>query len=347
MKLKNIEAQPCHGLDIHSVASSIAHLRKNSGEIPWHKDGKTDPWDLVESAMGLNIGGFFKDSQWAFDWMIKNQNPDGSWYSSYINGKPKDRTCETNMSCYIAAGVFHTWLIRRDRTFLEKMWNCIEKGINFALNLQTERGEIYWAKSPQGKIDPMALLTGSSSIYLSLKSGIAIASVLGKRMKYWEAAFCKLEKSIRNNLHIYNISKSRFSMYWFYPVLSGVITGRAGEKRIKKYWKKYVIQGQGVRCVSDQPWITIAETSELVIALAGMGNIELAKIVFSWIQDRTYKDKSFWCGYTFPDMIIWPGEKISWTNAAVLLAADAVYSLTPGSRLFCHDSWEGFNFNTL
>ena len=344
MTYKNFKTQPCSGLDIQSLARLIVLLQKDSGEIPWHRHGKTDPWDLVEAAMGLNIGGFYKESELAFEWMKNNQNPDGSWYSSYINGKPEDKTRETNMSCYIAAGVFHTWLIRKNRPFIEKMWGCVEKGINFALTLQTQTGEIYWAKSAEGKIDPMALLTGSSSIYLSLKAGIAIASLLGKRMKFWETAFHKLENSIQNNIHIYNISKSRFSMYWFYPVLSGVITGNAGKRRIEKHWKKYVIQGQGVKCVADQPWITIAETSELVIALGGMGNTRLAKIVFSWIQDRIYEDNSFWCGYTFPDMVIWPEEKISWTNAVALMAADAVYSLTSGSRLFCHESWDGFIF---
>ena len=87
--------------------------------------------------MGLNIAGFYKESELAFEWMKNNQNSDGSWYSSYINGKPKDKTCESNMSCYIAAGVFHTWLIQKNMQFLENMWNCIEKGINFALKLQT------------------------------------------------------------------------------------------------------------------------------------------------------------------------------------------------------------------
>ncbi len=344
MNINKSEASLSYNLNLNAIAHSIIALQKDSGEIPWFKNGKTDPWDVVESAMGLNIAGFFGESELAFNWMLENQNPDGSWYSSYMDGKPDDRTCETNMSSYIAAGVFHTWLIRKKTEFLEKMWNCLEKGINFALELQTQTGEIYWAKSPEGKVDQMALLTGSSSVYLSLKSGIAIASVLGKKVKSWETAFHLLGNSIRNNMHNYNITKSRFSMYWFYPILSGAITGIAGDERIKKYWKKYVIHGQGVKCVSDQQWVTIAETSELVISLAGMGNRKLAGIVFSWIQDRVYDDCSFWCGYTFPDMVIWPEDKISWTNAAVLMAADALYSLTPGSKLFLHNSWNGFNF---
>ena len=344
MTQKNIKAQASSFLNIDLPARFIADLQKKSGDIPWHKKGKTDPWDLVESAMGLNIGGFFKEADLAFEWMIKKQNKDGSWFSSYINEKPKDKTRETNMSCYIATGVFHSWLIKKDKKFLEKMWEPVKKGIDFALSLQTKQGEIYWAKSPEKKVDSMALLTGCSSIYMSLKCAIAIGFVLKKKIKHWEAAFEKLGKSIQDNIHIYNISKSRFSMYWFYPVLVGALSYDGCNKRIEKYWKKYVIEGQGVRCVSDRPWITIAETCELVMALFAMGNEKLAKIVFSWIQDRIYEDGTFWCGYTFPDMTIWPEEKISWTNGVVLMACDMLYNLTSGSRLFCHNAWDGFIF---
>ncbi|MBF0242890.1 MAG: phenyltransferase domain-containing protein [Desulfamplus sp.] len=351
METKQLELQKDLTLNIDSLAGMVVELQHKSGEIPWHKDGKTDPWDLVESAMGLNIGGFFKESEKAFLWLAKNQNPDGSWFSSYINGIPQDRTTETHMAAYISTGLFQTWLIRwrenDDTSFLKKMWITLKKAVDFAISLQTERGEIYWAKSPEGNVDQMALLTGSSSIYMSLKCAISIAHILGINMPCWERAFDKLGRTIREEIHIYNISKSRFSMYWFYPILSGALTGEAAFNRVEKYWKKYVVDGQGVRCVSDRPWITMAETSEFVIALAAMGNTKLARIVFSWIQDRIYDDGTFWCGYTFPDMVIWPQEKISWTNAVVLMAADALYGLTPASNLFSHNSWDGFKFKYL
>jgi hypothetical protein len=334
-------------LNIDSVAGMIADLQKKSGDIPWHIDGKTDPWDLVESIMGLNIGGFHKESQLAFHWLEANQNPDGSWFSSYINGTPEDRTCESHMACYIAVGLFHTYLISRDIRLLERYWATIEKGIQFALNLQAATGEIYWAKSPSGKIDPMSLLAGSSSIFLSLKCGLAIAAVLGKERKDWADGFERLGNSIQENLHVYNVSKSRFSMYWFYPILGGALRGEKAQARIDKYWSKYMIEGQGARCVSDQPWVTIAETAELVLALNAMGNTQKAMIVFSWIQDRVFKDKTFWCGYTYPEMVIWPEEKISWTNAVVLMAADSLYHLTPAAGLFDHAAWQGHQYTGL
>jgi hypothetical protein len=95
----------------------------------------------------------------------------------------------------------------------------------------------------------------------------------------------------------------------------------------------------GVRCVSDQPWVTIAESSELVLTLSAMDNHLLARIVFAWISDFKFDDGTFWCGFTFPDMVLWPEEKISWTNAVVLMAADALFDLTPAGRLFSHQFW--------
>lgn len=347
MPQKGPKIDASNSLNIDSVINFILSLQRESGDIPWHTEGKTDPWDLVETIMGLNIGKQFDASVRAFEWLKNMQNPDGSWYSSYINGQPKDRTCETHMAAYIAVGLFHTWLLTRNTRLLAQYWPTMEKGITYALSLQTKTGEIYWAKSPEGKVDPMSLLAGSSSIFMSLKCALAIAGVLGKQKKSWEIAFDRLGISIQDNIHIYNVSKSRFSMYWFYPILGGALTGEKAEHRIEKQWKKYVIEGQGVRCVSDQPWVTIAETSELVLALHGMGQRDKAEIVFSWILDRIYEDKTFWCGYTYPDMVIWPEEKISWTNAVVLMAADALYDLTPASGIFSHASWEGFTYRDL
>ncbi len=332
-------------MNIDSVISFILNLQKDSGDIPWHKDGKTDPWDLVETIMGLNIGKKFEASHLALEWLKSMQNNDGSWYSSYINGKPEDKTRETHMAAYISVGLFHTWLCSKDTKLLEYHWPTMEKGINYAISLQTKTGEIFWAKSPEGIVDPMSLLTGASSVFMSLKCALAVADILGRKKTSWEIAFDQLGSSLNNSIHNYNISKSRFSMYWFYPILSGAFTGDKATKRVKKYWNKYVIEEQGVRCVSDQPWVTIAETCELVLALYAMGCVKKARIVFSWIQDRLYDDKTYWCGYTYPDMVIWPEEKISWTNAVVLMAADALYSLTPAADLFNHTSWDRFKWN--
>lgn len=329
-------------LNIDAVAALIADTQLNSGEIPWCEDQKTDPWDHIEAAMGLSIGGYFSEAKRAFEWLADMQLADGSWYAAYKNSAPLDKTRDANMSTYVAVGVFHYYLITGDLSILEKMWPTIAGAITFALSLQTPEGEIYWAINPEGQVDPMALLTGSSSIYMSLKCAIAIAKLLKRRVPVWERALVELGEAIRHKPYLFNMTKSRFSMDWFYPILAGVVTGDEARKRIDKYWKKFVVQDKGVRCVFDEPWVTIAETSELVLALAAMGNIELARIVYGWIGDWKYEDGTYWCGFTYPDMVIWPEDKLAWTNAVVLMAADAVFNLTPASKIFNHHFWNHF-----
>ncbi|MFO7665184.1 MAG: phenyltransferase domain-containing protein [Desulfobacterales bacterium] len=326
-------------INVYAIADLIATTQRESGEIPWCDSQKTDPWDHVEAAMGLTIGGYFKEAQLAFEWLSRMQLEDGSWFSSYMNGIPEDKTREANMASYVAVGVFHYYLITGDKGFLSRMWNTVRRAIDFTISLQAPGGEIYWAISPEEKIDPMALLTGSSSIYMSLKCAISVSQILGHEMTEWVDVLKKLGNAIRNKPYLFNMTKSRFSMDWFYPVLTGAITGIEAQKRISRSWKKFIVKGQGVRCVSDEPWVTIAETSELSLALSAMGNNNLSQIVFNWICGKTYEDGSYWCGFTVPDIIIWPEEKITWTNAVVLMAADAIYNLTPAGRLFCHDSW--------
>lgn len=326
---------------LETVAVRIAETQRKTGEIPWCEGQKTDPWDHVEAAMGLSIGGYLSEARLAYDWMARMQRDDGSWYASYMAGVPEDKTLDTNMSSYIAVGVWHHFLITKDQSFLEAMWRTVSSALEFALTLQAPSGEIYWAISPLGKVDRMALLTGSSSVYMALKCGLAIAERLGVERPTWAEAMKKLRLAIQTKPHLFNMAKSRYSMDWFYPILSGALTGQQAQDRLDRYWKKFVVKGLGVRCVSDRPWVTVAETSEFALALTAMGNRELAEIVFGWIRDRTFEDGSYWCGFTFPDMVIWPEDKLAWTNAVVLMAADALYHITPASRLFNHIAWNG------
>ncbi|MBW1841846.1 MAG: phenyltransferase domain-containing protein [Deltaproteobacteria bacterium] len=326
-------------VDIDTVSALIKNTQKASGEIPWFDGEKTDPWDHVEAAMGLSVGGYFREARRAYEWMARTQLEDGSWYASYRDGIPVDKTRDTNLSSYIAVGVYHYYLISKDTPFLTAMWETVRSAIDFAIRLQAPTGEIYWAISPEGKVDPMALLTGSSSIYMSIKCALAIADRLGYEMPVWKQSLKKLKIAIKDRPWLFNMTKARYSMDWFYPILSGVLTGERAQRRIERFWDKFVIKGQGIRCVSDRPWVTVAETCELSLALSAMGDHHLSKTVFNWILDKTNKDGSYWCGFTCPDMIIWPEDKTTWTNAVVLIAADAIYHLTPASRLFSHRFW--------
>ena len=61
----------------------IKSIQYKSGAIPSNEDGTHDPWDHIESIMGLNICKDIEASKSAFNWLIDNQNSDGSWYAKY------------------------------------------------------------------------------------------------------------------------------------------------------------------------------------------------------------------------------------------------------------------------
>jgi hypothetical protein len=339
-----LNAEPCKEplpVNVNGLAAFIADIQKDNGEIPWSIGGKTDPWDHVESAMGLTVAGFHEEAKRAYNWLIETQHSDGSWWSALRDGQVEDWTRESNFSAYIAVGVFHHYLVTKDETFLEKMWPAVRAGIDFAVGMQAPTGEIYWAKNKEGLVDRTALLTGCSSIFMSLKCALAIASLLGETRPDWQKALEKLGYAIKNLPNHFNMIKSRFSMDWYYPILCGAITGSEARTRIEKSWEKFAVPGWGIRCVSDRPWVTMAETSELVLSLAAIDAYEDAETVFSWIGDKKYDDGSYWMGVTFPDTVIWPDEKTAWTAAAVILAYDTLNELTPGSRLFHHGFWNG------
>ncbi len=330
-------------VDITLAAEFISSVQKEDGEIPWSQGGKTDPWDHVESAMGLTVAGFYDEAGRAYQWSSKSQMADGSWWSYYEKGQRQEGAYkDTNMTAYIAVGLLHHYLATGDKAFLADMWPTLKRAMDYVISLQAEGGEILWARRIDGSIDRKALLTGSSSIFLSLNCALRIASLLGEKAPAWEPARRKLGHAIRRRPHLFDQSKSRFSMDWYYPILCGALTGRAARDRIGEQWDTFVVPNWGVRCVSDQPWATMSETAELVLSLAAMGGYESAELVFSWLPEKSYPDGSFWTGVTFPKGEIYTTEKTTWTAAAVLLAADALYDLTPAGQFFSHSFWKPF-----
>jgi hypothetical protein len=123
-------------------------------------------------------------------------------------------------------------------------------------------------------------------------------------------------------------------MDWYYPILGGALRGPAAESRIAERWADFVVDGLGIRCVDDRPWVTGAETCELVLTLDAIGSHRQALQQFAAMQHLRENDGSYWTGLVFSDGKRWPVERTTWTGASVILAADALSSTTPGSGIF-------------
>lgn len=337
--------------EILETAKYIVDNQYESGAIPWFKNGILDPWDHIESAMGLSVAGFLEEAKKAYRWIKLVQQGDGGVYPAYDDVSVVDDTRkESHHAPYLATGIYHYYCITKDTQFLYEMWENVEAAIEFALSLQSEQGEIYWAKLPGDKIYKDALITGCSSIYKSLECGILLAKELGIDKPKWIEARYNLKNAIKYKPNRFDRtweSKSRFAMDWFYPVMCGVYEGQEARNRLVERWDEFVEIGFGCRCVCDEPWITVAESCELIMALLSAGMSLKAIELFSWLHKNRLEDGSYWTGYQTKLNIFWPEERPTWTAGVLLLAVDALMKLSPAAKIFqIHHSYKTENYLT-
>ena len=318
---------------VSKTASAIAGAQERSGAIPWFEGGHVDPWDHVECAMALLVGGQHEAAERAYAWMFTTQREDGSWAMRTTAGVVDDAGADTNMCAYVAVGVWHHWLVRHDAAFLARAWPAVRRALDYVTGLQLAFGGIAWAQGEAGGVTEAGLLAGSSSIYHALASGIALAGLVDEPQPEWELAAGRLGHAVREHEDRFE-PKARFSMDWYYPVLGGPLRGTAARARLEARWDEFVVAGLGIRCVQDRPWVTGAETCELALALDAVGDRGRALTLLRDMQHLRDEDGSYWTGYVYPDEARWPLERSTWTAAAVILAVDAMSSTTPGSGIF-------------
>jgi hypothetical protein len=329
--------------DLARTAESIAALQLPTGMIEWYPGGHCDPWNHVETAMALDVMGMHAEARHAYRWLADMQRPDGSWFNYYRVSAPdgvEDAKLDTNVCAYVAAGVWHHWLCTHDRLFIDEMWPVVQRAIDWVLTLQTARGEVIWACHTDGRPWTYALLTGSSSIHHAVRCACALAEVVDEDATAWELAAVNLAEVIATQPDTAFAPKRRWAMDWYYPVLGGVLHGAAARQRLAVRFEQFVMPGLGVRCVSNEPWVTAAETCECAIAHVAAGEITTARELFACTLRHRDADGSYFTGIVHPDEIVFPAdERTAYTAAAVILAADALDRISPASELFTTQWW--------
>ena len=89
--------------------------------------------------MALTAAGLLESARAAFEWCRRTQRPDGSWPIQFRNGVIEDSNSDSNFCAYIAAGVWHHFLVTGDLRFAEHMWPTVRAGIDFVLDRKSTR----------------------------------------------------------------------------------------------------------------------------------------------------------------------------------------------------------------
>ena len=329
--------------EVTASAEHLASLQRASGMIPWFPGGHCDPWNHVESAMALDVAGLHDAAAAAYGWMATIQRPDGAWHNYYVpddagDATVSERKIDTNVCAYVATGALHHALSapgrdRRDRA-ARRLWPMVDAALGFVLGHRRPDGLILWAVEEDDRPWDYALLTGTCSIQHSLRCGVELAALAGHDRPEWAAAASVMRSLVTETPEAFE-PKERWAMDWYYPVLTGAIPAHLGKARLAEGWPTFVMDGLGVRCVHDEPWVTASETAEASIAHAAIGDLDTAVDLLRWTRGHRRDDGSYWTGIVHPDGIVFPDrEHSSYTAAAVILAADTICGVTPGSRLF-------------
>ncbi len=320
---------------ISQTADAIIDWQLPNGMIPWFPGGHADPWNHIEAAMAIATAGRTSEAERGYDWLVGLQHDHGGWHQYYLEHEVEQDKFDANVIAYIATGVWHHFLITQDRGFLETMFPVVDRALGFVFDLQQERGEILWARHADGTPWSFALLTGSSSMYHSTRAGLTIARELGIDREHWVSRIERLGAVVRDRPEGAFAPKNRWAMDWYYPVLAGAITGADGLEHLNARYDTFVMDGLGVRCVGDRPWVTTGETSECVMAYLAVGDRATAERLFDTTHALRCDDGHYWTGEVHPEREHFPGgERSTYSSAAVLLADDALTHRRPAAELF-------------
>lgn len=311
----------------------IAGCQQADGAVPWEPGGIVDPWDHTESVMALAAGGLLDEAEAGLRWLASIQRSDGSLPSGVRDGEVTAGHTDANFTAYAASGVWHFFLVTGDVDRAASFWSLVRGALDCALSLRLPAGEVVWIRDEEGRLWEKGLLAANASIALSLRAGAALAGRLGEDGSRWLSAAEDIERVVRSGSGSFE-DRRRYSMDWFYPVLAGCLPGSEGERRIEGEWDRFVRPGVGCRCVSDRPWYTVAESSELVMALDAVGRRAEARELLDWLGPMGRPDGSFATGHLMPHREPWPAEAPTWTAGAYVLAVDALSRGSGGSGLF-------------
>jgi hypothetical protein len=332
-----------------SAARRILEIQTAEGAIAWFEDGPWDAWNHAECLMALGAMGESHAMTLGFDYLARTQEASGAWACGYGNAVPmadRDHIARTpaplvrdsNFAAYPATALWHAWRLTGDMTLVERHWPMVRAAMGFVLTCQHPQGDISWCGEAHGRLEDDAILAGNASIFAALGHAALLGDLVGDPQPAVAMARQRLHVALTSRPDRFDRAgndRSGFAMDWYYPILCGVWPEEAAVARLEAGRARFIEPGRGCRCVAHEPWATVAESAELALALIRLGRDAEAAEILAWQDACRDADGAWWMGWQFAEDIPWPREKPSWTQAALILAHDALTNTSPASRVLC------------
>jgi hypothetical protein len=330
----------------------ILDVQSANGAIAWFEDGPWDAWNHAECLMALGVMGETGAMAAGFDYLAQAQESSGAWACGYGNALPmadRDHIArtpaplvrDTNFAAYPATALWHAWRLTGDMVLVKRHWPMVRAALAFVLTCQHPQGDISWCGEAHGQQEDDAILAGGASMFAALGHGGALGDLVGDPQPDLAMARRRLGVALTSRPDRFDRAgrdRSGFAMDWYYPILSGVLPAGSALERLEAGRARFIQPGRGCRCVAHEPWATVAESAELALALIRLGRDQEAAELLAWQEAHRDADGAWWMGWQFAEEIPWPLEKPSWTQAALILAHDALWKTTPASRVLCQDA---------
>jgi len=318
-----------------SLGKFLLKKQANDGSLLSKDDGTHDPWDHLEAVIGLIIAKEFDAAKLGLQWMISNQNTDGSWYNTYKKSRPVQKNKQSNHAAYLATASYYYYLATGDREYIEEIYPTIKNGFSFLRSMQASSGAFAWSIDEEGCLADDYLIAGNSSIFKSLECLFHLAKILKDKTTQEECIRLRegIQRAFRNVKDNFDltIDRSRFSMDFYYPALCGVPFDK---DLFFTSLNSFYVEGIGIKCVIEEPWVTVAESCECALALLKIGYADKAKKLLQEVYEISDQNNIPFMGWQYKEEIFWPEEQPTWTAGAMLILLDALFKLTGASNLF-------------
>lgn len=309
--------------DLRSAKDWILSNQNEKGAILWDQKGKWDYWDHCECLIALAIYQEWEAFDKGLQFCLSQLDEKGLVKSEYINEKVTKDFSEAHHTAYIFLPLLQKYLIDKDLNYLQSFRKQIHLIYAALKKFKGEDGFYFWAQDENGFSDN-SLITATCSIELSRRAYNKICEILGDT-DYLDTSVAITSQNLNSKkFNRDGVDRSRFSMDAYYPLLCECGNKADAEKVLEKFY----VEGIGVKCVVEEPWVTLAESSECVIALLKIGMETEAHKIFSEILKYKNSSGYFPTGYQYNLDIFWPDENSTWTNAAIIMAADCLYDIS-------------------